>query len=360
MSETMGQIIRRLRKERNLTQEELAEQLNITYQAVSRWENGTGMPDISQVVPLARVFGVSTDVLFGIYDTDAVADKESILDEYDRIGEPLEGYAFMMKVLEQYPGDTDFLRQALCRGSTVICCKLADDSQSVIAECERIARILINNSNDYDSIATAHECLADIYNSMGQYDHAKEHTDKLPDSIMMRSKGIRNYNMEIGNIKEAMSWDTSMLLRLLNHEFTYGILELGRNYYWEGQYDNAETCFKALLDMIRALFGEYPAYLAFLDEPVIWLARTYLKQNQPEKALDMLEMLPVFAEQQKQIVIGEEISDHPLIKPAECRYMSLYDKDALRRDCLDSLKNDAFDPIREDVRFMEILRKLEK
>lgn len=46
MKESMGQIIRKLRKERNLTQEELAEQLNITYQAVSRWENETGMPDI--------------------------------------------------------------------------------------------------------------------------------------------------------------------------------------------------------------------------------------------------------------------------------------------------------------------------
>ena len=75
MSETMGQIIRRLRKERNLTQEELAEQLNVTFQAVSRWENGTGMPDISQIVPLARVFCVSTDVLFG---TVGVNDKEEV------------------------------------------------------------------------------------------------------------------------------------------------------------------------------------------------------------------------------------------------------------------------------------------
>ena len=40
MNETMGQIIRRLRKEKNLTQEELAQQLNVTNQAVSKWENG--------------------------------------------------------------------------------------------------------------------------------------------------------------------------------------------------------------------------------------------------------------------------------------------------------------------------------
>ena len=66
MKETMGQIIKRLRKERNFTQEELAEQLGITFQAVSKWENDTGMPDVSQIIPLATIFGVSTDVLFGM------------------------------------------------------------------------------------------------------------------------------------------------------------------------------------------------------------------------------------------------------------------------------------------------------
>ena len=68
MKDNIGQIIKKLRKERNLTQEELAEQLGVTSQAVSKWENGYGLPDISQVIPLASVFNVSTDVLFGLYE----------------------------------------------------------------------------------------------------------------------------------------------------------------------------------------------------------------------------------------------------------------------------------------------------
>ena len=131
MSETMGQIIRRLRKERNLTQEELAEQLNITYQAVSRWENGTGMPDISQIVPLSNLFDVTTDVLFGIHDTDPVVDKEKIMDEYDQIDNPTESYEFIIKVLKQYPGHTDFLRCALSDGTQIVVRKLTDNLQKI-------------------------------------------------------------------------------------------------------------------------------------------------------------------------------------------------------------------------------------
>ena len=66
MAETMGKIIKALRRQRSLTQEELAAAVGVTAQAVSKWENDTGMPDISQVVPLAGVFGVRTDVLFGL------------------------------------------------------------------------------------------------------------------------------------------------------------------------------------------------------------------------------------------------------------------------------------------------------
>ena len=85
MNESIGQIIKRLRKERNLTQEELAEQLNISAPAISKWENGTSMPDISQIVPLANLFGVPTDVLFGVYGTDHAEEVEERLGEIFRM-----------------------------------------------------------------------------------------------------------------------------------------------------------------------------------------------------------------------------------------------------------------------------------
>jgi len=90
MSLTIGQTIKKLRKERNLTQEELAEQLNVTFQAISKWENETGMPDISQVVPLARVFGVSTDVLFGTIGANEEEEVRKILENAYRLNEDNE------------------------------------------------------------------------------------------------------------------------------------------------------------------------------------------------------------------------------------------------------------------------------
>lgn len=60
---TIGESIRYHRKRLNLTQAQLAERLNVTAQAVSRWENDTGLPDIPMVVPLARALATTTDEL---------------------------------------------------------------------------------------------------------------------------------------------------------------------------------------------------------------------------------------------------------------------------------------------------------
>lgn len=67
---TLGNNIRIFRKKIGITQEELAEQLCVTAQAVSKWESGAGLPDTAQIVPLAKVLNVTTDALFGLDEAD--------------------------------------------------------------------------------------------------------------------------------------------------------------------------------------------------------------------------------------------------------------------------------------------------
>lgn len=55
----VGSFLKELRKEKNLTQEQLAEQLNVSGRTVSRWETGSNMPDISILVELAEFYDVS-------------------------------------------------------------------------------------------------------------------------------------------------------------------------------------------------------------------------------------------------------------------------------------------------------------
>ncbi len=59
MNNTIGQNIYELRKKNNFTQEELANKLNISFQAISKWENGVSYPDISLLPIIADLFKVS-------------------------------------------------------------------------------------------------------------------------------------------------------------------------------------------------------------------------------------------------------------------------------------------------------------
>ena len=60
---TIGERLTELRKSRGLSQEELAEQLTLTRQTISKWELGQSSPDIEYVIALCDLFGVSTDYL---------------------------------------------------------------------------------------------------------------------------------------------------------------------------------------------------------------------------------------------------------------------------------------------------------
>lgn len=74
----IGEKIRALRKNKNITQTELAEALSVSSQSVSKWENHISVPDISMLPMIARYFGITMDDLFG-YRLDALNYKERFI-----------------------------------------------------------------------------------------------------------------------------------------------------------------------------------------------------------------------------------------------------------------------------------------
>lgn len=60
---TFGEKVAILRKEKGYSQEQLGAQLHLSKQAVQKWESGAGMPDISVIMPLAKILGTSADIL---------------------------------------------------------------------------------------------------------------------------------------------------------------------------------------------------------------------------------------------------------------------------------------------------------
>lgn len=67
-----------LRKSKNLSQEEVANLLNVTRQTVSKWETGQSTPDFDKVLPLCELYGISTDELFGVNKTEIKPQEEYI------------------------------------------------------------------------------------------------------------------------------------------------------------------------------------------------------------------------------------------------------------------------------------------
>lgn len=78
---TMGTMIAALRKEKGMTQLELAKELGVTDKAVSKWERDLSCPDISSIPKLAQVLGVSVDVLM----QSKAAPREENGSEWSRI-----------------------------------------------------------------------------------------------------------------------------------------------------------------------------------------------------------------------------------------------------------------------------------
>ena len=79
----LGRRIKELRKKRNITQQDLAEMLGVSYQAISRWENNITSPDITTLPVLANIFNVTVDYLLDVNIKENTQIRENIYKSID-------------------------------------------------------------------------------------------------------------------------------------------------------------------------------------------------------------------------------------------------------------------------------------
>ena len=81
----IGDTIKRLRRDKNITQEKLADVLNVSVPAVSKWERGECYPDITMLILLASYFKTSVDELLGVDEAKIEAEIQNYLAEITRL-----------------------------------------------------------------------------------------------------------------------------------------------------------------------------------------------------------------------------------------------------------------------------------
>lgn len=102
----MGEVIKKYRKKKGMTQEQMAARLGVTAPAVNKWEKGNALPDVALLAPLARLLGIRTDELLSFQDelTDEEIDRELL-----KLQKELESKSFsdaflsIKEKIEEYP-----------------------------------------------------------------------------------------------------------------------------------------------------------------------------------------------------------------------------------------------------------------
>lgn len=169
----IGNKIRELRKQRGITQEQLAESIGISFQAVSKWENNIALPDITLVPVLASYFGVSMDELFD-FNLKEIEHAVRIITEkaYQyRESNPAESRRILEEGLKKYPENDILLNNLLY----VLDYSVKPD------ETIAIASKLIEKTNQNDVKYDALRFLAYAYKAKGDLESAEAAIEQIPE-----------------------------------------------------------------------------------------------------------------------------------------------------------------------------------
>ena len=205
---SFGQRLKLLRREAGLSQNDLAEQLFVSVQSVSKWECDNAMPDIGQIVPLAAILGVTTDCLLGV-GTDEKADREKCFEKIENVWENYNGnsyennalfmcYEIFRDFIKKYPLAYDM--KLACAGhiwnflySSIDGTRYQipkDEEKTLYDEAVKLLTSIINHSNDPGYLMEAREELVLLYLYKKEYEKAICVSEELPKKYSIRARQL--------------------------------------------------------------------------------------------------------------------------------------------------------------------------
>lgn len=346
----IGQKIKELRKQNDLTQEKMADFLGVTYQSVSKWECGITMPDLGMIVPLARLLHVSTDELLGMKSEEPDTRREEIEESYKKTwetGDLEERYRIAQTAVSEYPGDMKYLTR-LAWITAMRSFDFADD-ETYIAEQEKAIRqfaCVIENACDERIKASAIQGIVQYLSFRGRYDEAKKYAECYPENYSFSRNDVLMTCLQ-GDEKVILSQKmlNGMLIDILN------------------QIDNSsvEACI-AQEQIINALIpdGNYLYYNCFLADNYLCRARIFAGKHEPEKAIEALKNARRYAAAYDDFMRNNTVYrfTSPFFNKVEyntadiCRSGTTTQEE----DVIDALGRAAFDSLRDREDFKVLLK----
>ena len=354
MELNIGKTIKRLRKEKDVTQEDFAELLGVSSQSVSRWENGVCYPDMELIPAIANFFGISTDELFGCrYDRDRKIDE--ILAKIDAFCLKYNGdddwvddcLAILRGGLAEFPGNERLLirladtlyeagwrRQGDWQGyNNDGFLQLAADAQhknSYWEESIQICERLAGNSADQAVRTQAVTLLVPMYRNTGDTEKAVGWAKSMPALVSCREILLT----EAADGRERSRYIGEFLLqaaRQFSEQLMYGLVANERHF----DSDMPIEKIKGLIAMFGLVCddGNYGPCHANLQYLYLYLSRVQWERGYHDEAFESLD-LALYHARETQKVRNEPV--HRMTAPLVC-FVETKTDDDVRKEVVKQL-----------------------
>jgi len=277
----LSEQLKKLRKEKGNTQEDLARHLNISVQAVSKWERDEGFPDIALLPAIALYYNVSVDDLLGVGKVEQQKRIKEMRDknmELFRAGKSAERVALTREMHKEFPNDHEIIFDLMC----ALYCENRDKNADEIIECG--VRIL-DESTDTSLRGGAIQFLCfTYYYSKKDSESAKKYAE-LASSFNVSKEELMPRILEGDEAVRYCQRNIMHLVQMISAR-VYIMVEKGKFSPKQAiqAYDFALNCYKLLYPDENC--GFYHVRFSNLNEEI---AYNYMMLDCEQQALEKLE-----------------------------------------------------------------------